>query len=70
MANFEVFIVPLLPHGTNSTMFTQCCEVAITDSESNCPHCGKAVIGSDAPSNHARAKIRWSNATRQWKRNF
>ncbi len=28
---------------TNSTLFTTCCSVAITDGESCCPHCGEEV---------------------------
>lgn len=32
-------IVALFPQGTNSTMFTNCCEVAICDDQSNCPRC-------------------------------
>ncbi|MFA5617306.1 MAG: hypothetical protein WDK95_10655, partial [Syntrophorhabdaceae bacterium] len=45
---YPVDIVPLYPNGTNSTMFTQCCEVAICDCEPNCPCCGMSVIGHDA----------------------
>jgi hypothetical protein len=28
---------------TNSTLFTTCCEVAILDSQANCPGCGQKV---------------------------
>ena len=28
---------------TNSTLFTTCCEVAITDKEDRCPHCKEEV---------------------------
>ncbi len=64
----EAWIVPLKPQGTNSTMFTECCRVAITDAESVCPHCHKPVIGHDATTTHERGKIRWISATRSWKR--
>lgn len=57
-----VGIVPIYPNGTNSTMFTQCCEVAICSDEKNCPRCGRLVIGYDAESDHERAKIRWQSA--------
>jgi hypothetical protein len=60
-------IIPLTPRGTNSTMFTECCDTAITDSEPNCPKCGRKVIGYDASSDERR-RIRWANATRYWKR--
>lgn len=29
---------------TNSTMFTTCCEVAITDLQETCPRCGMEVV--------------------------
>lgn len=29
---------------TNNTMFTTCCEVAILDHQTRCPHCGQDVI--------------------------
>jgi len=28
---------------TNSTLFTECCEVAICNDESHCPHCKEEV---------------------------
>lgn len=31
------------PSPTNSTFFTTCCRVAITDSEANCPRCKEEV---------------------------
>jgi hypothetical protein len=61
-------IIPLRPSGTNSTMFTECCEVAICDNEQLCPRCKRKVIGWDANSSHERGQIRWGNATRNWKR--
>jgi hypothetical protein len=65
--DYIINIIPLYPSGTNSTMFTECCETAITDSESNCPRCGRKVIGWDA-SRSERHRIRWQNATRNWRR--
>jgi len=59
---------PIFPRGTNSTMFTDCCDVAICDDERHCPKCGNPVIGYDADTNHERGKIRWAAATRHWKR--
>jgi len=64
----DVDITPLMPQGTNSTMFTACCGVAICDDELTCPYCNRKVIGWDAESNHQRNIIRWKNATRHWKR--
>ena len=61
-------IVPLYPQGTNSTMFTGCCHVAICDDQPNCPKCGRFVVGHDAGSPHKRGRIRWANATSHWKR--
>ncbi len=61
-----VGIVALRPTGTNSTMFTECCEVAIIDSELYCPLCKREVIGYDAISDSERRKIRWKNATAHW----
>ena len=55
---------PLYPSGTNSTFFTQCCDVAICDYEVNCPSCGRKVIGWDAESKHERHQIRWRHAYR------
>ena len=63
----EINIFPLMPQGTNSTMFTECCYTAICDDQQNCPMCGRAVIGSDAPNNDERGRIRWRNATRNWR---
>jgi len=61
-------MVPLMPHGTNSTMFTGCCEVAICDDQANCPSCKRPVVGANAETAGERRKIRWQNATRYWKR--
>lgn len=61
-------IVALGAEGTNSTMFTNCCETAICSDERRCPRCNRIVVGHDAASDHEREKIRWRNATRLWKR--
>lgn len=62
-------IIPLGPNGTNSTMFTECCQCAICGDEPNCPVCGRKVVGHDAETAHERRKIRWQNATSHWARN-
>lgn len=60
--------VNLLPkHGTNSTIFTSCCDTAICNDEKCCPACGQEVIGAEASSNHERGRIRWNYATRLWR---
>ena len=61
-------IISLTPQGTNSTMFTACCSVAICDDEGHCPGCGREVVGHNAETNHERGRIRWENATRHWNR--
>ena len=67
--DFPSDIVPLMPQGTNSTMFTQCCDAAICDDERVCPVCRREVVGANAETDHERGRIRWKNATRLWKRN-
>jgi len=42
---------------TNSTLFTNCCGVAICDDESKCPHCGREVPGT--------SRARWNMAMRE-----
>jgi len=59
---FVAEIMPIYPSGTNSTMFTECCECAICADEPYCPSCKRKVIGWDAESDHERRKIRWNNA--------
>lgn len=66
--DYPVGIVPIMPQGTNSTMFTECCEVAICDDETHCPKCKRKVVGFDAESAYERGRIRWKNATSHWKR--
>jgi len=61
-------ILPINPQGTNSTMFTGCCSVAICDWETRCPKCKREVVGAKAETEHERGKIRWRNATQHWKR--
>ena len=61
-------IIPLMPQGTNSTFFTECCRVAICDDEASCPACGRLVIGYNVASGHKRRMVRWENATKHWKR--
>jgi len=50
---------PLYPQGTNSTFFTKCCRVAITDFEERCPRCKTLVVGWDRTSGPERHKYRW-----------
>ena len=63
-----VGIVPLMPQGTNSTMFTACCRVAICGDQGCCPRCNRTVIGADADTRAERERIRWGDATRAWSR--
>lgn len=46
----------------NSTMFTDCCGVAICNDEIKCPSCGRLVIGSDCKTDNERRIIRWRTA--------
>ena len=62
--NYKAGILPLYPSGTNSTFFTECCEVAICDSEKCCPLCGREVIGSEIENEHERHLYRWKMAYR------
>jgi hypothetical protein len=62
------YINKLYPQGTNSTHFTECCNVAITDGEKVCPRCKEDIIGFDAPSDHERRKVRWAYATSNWRK--
>lgn len=55
-------LLPLNPKGKNSTFFTACCRVAITDGEARCPSCNHKVIGWDAESKGKRRRIRWNHA--------
>jgi len=62
-----VDIKPIFPQGTNSTMFTACCGVAICDDEDKCRRCERWVVGRGEPRS-VKGRIRWENATRHWKR--
>jgi len=66
--DIESGVLPLQPGGTNSTMFTTCCQVAICDDEILCPRCGKKVYGWEAESRHERGRLRWASATAHWNR--
>ena len=46
----------------NSTMFTTCCETAITSSEKRCPSCEKYVYGHDSINDYQRDLKRWQYA--------
>lgn len=48
----------------NSTLFTTCCRVAISDNETKCPKCEELVVGHDEQSEHQRHMCRWSVATK------
>lgn len=63
----KVGVLQIYPQGTNSTMFTECCKVAICDGEGCCPKCNREIIGNDAKTSHKRGKIRWNYATFHWK---
>jgi len=63
-----VGICQLQPTGTNSTFFTECCQTAITNTETVCPRCKRKVIGYDAKNESERERIRWGYATSHWKR--
>jgi len=64
---FVANIIPLSPRGTNSTFFTECCDVAICNDQADCPKCKRHVIGHNESADE-RSKTRWMNATRYWKR--
>lgn len=65
---FKQGICLIFPQGDNSTLFTECCEVAICDHEKTCPRCGREVIGSECETDGERHKIRWKEATQTWNR--
>ncbi len=66
--NLDVQIIPQKPLDTNSTFFTECCEVAICDYESRCPKCNRKVVGHDAKTDHDRHLRRSRSSTRYWPR--
>lgn len=58
-SNHVAGIKPLHPSGTNSTMFTTCCNVAICNDQTHCPACIRKVDGWDIESAHERGVYRW-----------
>ncbi len=60
----KVGFVPLYPQGTNSTLFTECCRVAICDDEKCCPSRGREAMGSEIDDPHYRGLYRWKIAYR------
>lgn len=49
----------------NSTFFTDCCGVAITDRELHCPRCLMAIWGHEAEPGFERNRVRWARAYRK-----
>jgi hypothetical protein len=47
---------------TNSSMFTNCCRVAITDREARCPVCRQEVYPGEDATEHERYRLRWEMA--------
>lgn len=50
---------------TNSTMFTNCCRVAINDDQALCPRCRQEVQPGEEATNHERHVARWRQAYRK-----
>lgn len=48
---------------TNSTHFTTCCEVAVTDRQGSCPRCGQIVEPSD---DAARFRVAYAHGNGNW----
>lgn len=67
-SGYTIQMIPIYPHGNNSIMLTECCEVAITDRESGCPKCGREVVGDKETVTSDRSRLRWNSATRYWKK--
>ena len=61
-------VMRLSLYGTNSTLFTLCCKVAICSDQKDCPVCGEEVDGYDPESRHKTEMYRWQDATRHWNR--
>ena len=53
---------------TNSTIFTNCCGVAICDYEPDCPKCKQEVAGGRGQTEQERRRLRWEVAHGRWKR--
>lgn len=45
---------------TNSTIFTNCCRVAINDNQAACPSCKEEVYPGRDASDHQRSMNRWN----------
>lgn len=45
---------------TNSTMFTNCCRVAINDNQARCPACKEEVYPGKDYGDHQRHMARWN----------
>lgn len=45
---------------TNSTIFTNCCHVAISDNQADCPACKEEVYPGRDATNHQRSMHRWN----------
>ena len=56
--NQEVKMGVHLSSHTNSTLFTDCCDVAICDDQSVCPHCKKEVEPREP-------RLRWEEGMRR-----
>lgn len=48
---------------TNSTHFTTCCEVAVVDTQNNCPHCGQIVVPEG---DRARFRVAMDHGSGNW----
>ena len=51
-----------LSGSTNSTMFTDCCDSAVTERDTKCPSCGALVYPVGEEDDHKRATLRWQYA--------
>lgn len=52
----------------NSTIFTNCCEVAICDDEACCPRCKQEVHPGREATQHQRRVDRWNMAYGPYRR--
>jgi hypothetical protein len=52
----------------NSTIFTNCCEVAICDDQAFCPACKQEVYPGQDATNHERRTARWNMAFAPYRR--
>ena len=65
---YESKVLDIYPSGTNSTMFTECCSVAICNDQRCCPKCGREIVGYNEKTDYECGIARWRNATKHWKR--